>query len=80
MFTCFYSLGNISFYLGLHRKKHGEQVKGGGSSPLLCSHEIPSGLLHPVLGSQHKKAMYLLDEVQNRAMKIIRGLSLMKKA
>ena len=33
-----------------------------------------SGVLHPVLEPQHKKDMELLEPVQRRAMKMIRGL------
>ena len=36
-------------YLGLHEKKHGQQVKGGDSAPMLCSDETPTGVLRLAL-------------------------------
>ena len=33
-------------YPGLHKKKRGQQVKGGDSSALLHPSEIPRGVLH----------------------------------
>ncbi|KAK4816719.1 hypothetical protein QYF61_021593 [Mycteria americana] len=36
-------------YPGLHQKKRGQQVEGGGSAPLLCSGETSRGVLRPAL-------------------------------
>ena len=35
---------------GLHQEKHGQQVEKSDSSPLLCLHETPGGVLHSFLG------------------------------
>ena len=61
-------------YLGFHKEKCDQQVKGGDSAPLLCSQETPPGVQHPVLGLLTKKDMELLEQVQRRAMKTIRVL------
>lgn len=42
-------------YLGLHQKRHGQQVEGGDCYSLLCFCETPSAVQHPPLWPQHKK-------------------------
>ena len=50
-------------YPGLHQEKCDQQVEGGDSAPLL-----------QFWGLQHKKDMELMEQVQRRATKMIRGL------
>jgi len=55
-------------YPGLHQEKQEQQFD---SAPLLCSLKTSSGVLHPVLGH---KDFELLEQIQRRTMKMIRGL------
>ena len=61
-------------YPGLHQEKCDQQVEGGDSFPLLCSHENPPGLLHPVLGPQAQQGGGAFGAGPEEATKIISGL------
>jgi len=55
-------------------ERHDQQVKGSDSTSLLCSCEAPSEYCMQFWGLQHKKDIELLEQVQKRAMKVIKGL------
>jgi len=63
-------------YPGLHQKQHGQQVKGGDSAPLLCSPPMRPHLKSCIQlwSPQDRKDMELLERVQRRATKLIKGL------
>ncbi|RMC06920.1 hypothetical protein DUI87_16371 [Hirundo rustica rustica] len=61
-------------YPGLQAKRSDQQGQGGDSAPLLCPGESPAAMLHPALGSQHRKDMDLLERVQRRGTSMIREM------
>lgn len=65
--------GNCA-WAGLLQNQHGQQAEGGDSAPPLRSHEIPPAVKHSALASQRKKDAQLLEQVQRRVTKVIRGL------
>ena len=82
--VCWQSLGmkiflNINCVLQIKTKQYttkwkqcGQQVKGGGPAPLLCTVRPHLGALHPDL--EYRRDMELLGCIQRRATKMIPGL------
>ena len=59
---------------GLHSNGGGRQGEGDDCAPLRGSCEAPSAVLRPGLGPLYTKDMELLERVQRRATKMVRGL------
>jgi len=62
------------WYRGVDYEECGQQVEEGDFPPLLCPGGITSGMPCLVLASQFKKDRELLEIVQQRATKMMKGL------
>jgi len=58
----------------VHQEKHGQQVEGGDSDPLLRSGETPPGVLRPALEPLAQERHGPVGAGPEEATKMIRGL------
>ena len=65
----------MHLYPGLHQKKGGQQYERGDCLSLLCLMRSHMEYCIQDLGSQYKKDVELLEQVQRRATKINRELT-----
>jgi len=59
-------------YPGLHQEKHGQQVKGGHSAPLLRSGESPPGALSPALEPPAEEIHGAVGKGPEEAIKMVK--------